>query len=111
MYRIAYHHEISKKEAIFQTVFWTQYATFMTLKPYTPEMLDDFALRMLDLAALLRAMASRSREHGIAGLTIHDKKAREWYTNLDRWARKSHAELEMRIIEARAERRAGSLPE
>jgi hypothetical protein len=83
----------------------------MTLKPYTPEMLDQFALELLDLAALLRDMANRSREHGIVGLAVHDKKAREWHANLQRWARKSNAELEMRIIEARAERRVMSMAE
>ena len=80
----------------------------MTLKPYSPEMLDHFALRLLDLAALVRQMANRSRQYGITDLEVHDKKANEWYHSLERWVRKSQAELEMKIIDARAGRRAES---
>lgn len=83
----------------------------MTLKPYNPDMLDQFALRLLDLAALLREMANRSREYQIEDFAVHDKKAREWYASLERWVRKSQAELELKIIDARASRRALSAPE
>jgi hypothetical protein len=83
----------------------------MTLKPYDAQMLDDLTLRLLDLAALLRRMATRSRENRINDLAIHDKKAREWIGNLERWARKSLADVEMRILEARASQRALSQPE
>ena len=82
----------------------------MTLKPYSPEMLDQFALRLLDLSALMREMANRSREYHITDFAVHDKKAREWYDNLERWVRRSQAELEMKIIDARAGRRALSAP-
>ena len=78
----------------------------MTLQPYDPDTLDQFALRLLDLAAIMREMANRSREREIEGFCVHDKKAREWFHNLERWVRKAQAELEMRIIEARARRRA-----
>ena len=83
----------------------------MTLKPYNAEMLDGFALRLLDLASILRQMASRSREHQIEDLAIHDKKAREWLGNLERWAQKSLADVELKILEARATQRALSHPE
>ena len=83
----------------------------MTLKPYDAHMLDDLALRLLDLAALLRRMALRSRENGVEDLAIHDKKAREWIGNLERWARKSLADVELRILEGRASQRALSHPE
>jgi len=78
----------------------------MTLQPYDPDTLDQFALRLLDLAAIMREMANRSRECEIEGFCVHDKKAREWSQNLERWVRKAQAELEMSIIEARARRRA-----
>ena len=78
----------------------------MTLKPYDPQMLDQLALRLLDLAAVLREMANRSREYQVEDFSLHDKKAREWYDNLERWVRKAQAELEMKIIETRATRRA-----
>ncbi len=83
----------------------------MTLKPYDAQMLDDLALRLLDLAALLRRMSSRSRENRIADLAIHDKKAQEWIGNLEHWARKSLADVEMQVIEARAAQRASSQPD
>ena len=83
----------------------------MTLKPYDPAMLDQFALRLLDLAALMRSMARSSREHQIHDFALHDKKANEWIANLERWAQRSQAELEMRLIEARAARRALSAGE
>ena len=81
----------------------------MTLKPYDPEMLDQFALRFLDLAASLREMAQISRKSQIEDFALHDKKARQWYTGLERWVRKSQAELEMKILDARASQRARSL--
>ena len=78
----------------------------MTLKPYSPEMLDQFALRLMDLACLLRGMANRCREYEITDFVAHEKKPIEWYHNLERWVRKCQTELEMRVIEARARRRA-----
>ena len=80
----------------------------MTLKPYDPQMLDQFALRFLDLAAVMREMARRSRDYQIDDFALHDKKVREWCSNMERWVRKSQAELEMKIIEARARQRATS---
>lgn len=80
----------------------------MTLQPYGPEELDQFALQMLDLASILREMANHSREHGITDLAVHDKKAQQWYANLDDWAHKTHADLEVRILQVRAKRRATS---
>jgi hypothetical protein len=79
----------------------------MTLKPYDPEMLDQLALRLLDVAAIMREMAEKSRRQAIQGLALHDKKAWEWIGNLERWAHKSQADLDVRIVEARASQRAG----
>jgi hypothetical protein len=80
----------------------------MTLNPYDASMLDQFALRLLDLAAVMRDMSRRSREQGIDDFALHDKKALEWIANLERWSRRSAADLEMRVIEARASQRAMS---
>ena len=87
----------------------TQARRSMTLKPYDPQMLDQFALEFLDLAAVMREMANRSREYGIEDFALHDKKAKEWLDGLARWVRKSQAELELRVLDARANRRAMSL--
>ena len=78
----------------------------MTLQPYTPEKLDLLALRLLDLAAMMRQMSNESREYQIEDLALHDKKAHEWCSNLERWAHKARAELQMKVIDARASRRA-----
>jgi hypothetical protein len=78
----------------------------MTLNAYDSARLDELSLRVLDLAALIRHMSHRSREYGIADFALHDKKALEWIANLERWGRKSAADLEMRVIDARASQRA-----
>ena len=77
----------------------------MTLQTYDPEELDQFALRLLDLVATVRQMANRSRERGIADLALHDKKALEWCGKLEQWARKTQADLEVRILQDKADRR------
>lgn len=83
----------------------------MTLQPYTPQKLDDLALRLLDLAGNVRQMASRQRERGIADLPLHDKKALEWCAKLEQWAHKTRADLEVRILQDKADRRARALPD
>ena len=77
----------------------------MTLQTYDPHQVDQLALRLLDLAAIVRQMANRSREHGIADFALHDKKALEWCGKLEQWAHKTQADLEVRILQDRAERR------
>ena len=77
----------------------------MTLQTYDPQELDRFALRLLDLAAIVRQMANRSREQDIADLALHDKKALEWCGKLEQWARKTQADLDVRILQDKAERR------
>lgn len=83
----------------------------MTLKPYSAEMLDQFALRLLDLAALMRGMAQKSRENEMNNFAVHDKKAREWIENIERWALRSQADLDLAVIEERATRRASGAVE
>jgi hypothetical protein len=78
----------------------------MTLQPYSPQKLDQLALHLLDLAAMMREMANRSREHEIADLALHDKKALEWCARLQNWAHKAQTEVELKIRRAKAQRRA-----
>ena len=80
----------------------------MTLKTYDPSQLDQFALRLLDMAAIMRRMANRSREHDVADFPLHDKKALEWCAKLEQWAHKTQADLEVKIIQDQAEHRGSS---
>lgn len=80
----------------------------MTLQTYDAEMLDRFALQLFDLASSVREMANLSREHAITDLPLHDKKAQEWCAKLQQWLHKSRAELDVRIRQLRAKRRAMS---
>jgi hypothetical protein len=75
----------------------------MTLQRYDPQKLDQFALRLMDLAAIIRQTANTSREHGLADVPLHDKKALEWCANLEQWAHKLRANQEIRILQRRAE--------
>jgi hypothetical protein len=77
----------------------------MTLQPYDPQKLDQLSLRLLDLAASVRQMAIRSREYGIADLALHDKKALEWCIKMEQWTHKTQADLEVRILQHKAELR------
>jgi hypothetical protein len=77
----------------------------MTLQTYDPEKLDRMALRLLDLASMVRQMANNSREYGIDDVALHDKKAMEWCAKLEQWAHKTQADLEVRILQDKAERR------
>lgn len=77
----------------------------MTLQTYDPQKLDQFALRLLDVATVVREMARNSREYGIADLALHDKKALEWCAKLEQWARRVQADLEVRILQDKAEQR------
>jgi hypothetical protein len=78
----------------------------MTLKAYSSEMLDKLALRLLDLAVIVRQMSASGRDNQIDGLTLHDKKALEWCDKLEGWARRAQADMEIKIHANRAVRRA-----
>ncbi len=69
----------------------------MTLEPYQPSELDDLALRLLDSATTARQMAERSREEGLDGFQINDKKAMEWLGRFEIWLRRASDELEVCI--------------
>lgn len=78
----------------------------MTREAYTPESLDELALRLLDLCARVRGMAQRGRAQQLPELPLHDKKALEWIERLEQWAHKAETDLELRLIRERGARRA-----
>ena len=81
----------------------------MTLEAYTPERLDELALRTLDVCSRLRIIARRSREAELATFALHDKKALEWLARLEEWAHKTEADLEVQVLKSRGQRKALSL--
>jgi hypothetical protein len=80
----------------------------MTLKRYNPNDLDAFSLRLLDLAAIFREMARRTRDEHLPPMPLNDKKAQEWCAKLEHWAVRAQAELDAKSRIHRAERRAQS---
>jgi hypothetical protein len=81
----------------------------MTLELYDADRLDQTALRILDIAAEIRRMAAVLRRDPQIELAMHDKKAAEWLTHLERWAAESQARLEMALIKRRGAMKAESL--
>ena len=67
----------------------------MTLEQYTPEKLDQLALRLLDLVSELRGIANGARQAGVDGLPVHDKKALLWIDNLEQWVVKTRISSEI----------------
>lgn len=78
----------------------------MTLAPFTPESLDQLALRMLDLAGTIRGMANASREHGLGSFSLHVNKVQEWMGRMEDWANDGSVKIETSIIKLRGARRA-----
>jgi hypothetical protein len=78
----------------------------MTLEAYSPERLDALALRVLDLCVHLRAAARTCREHDLAAVELHDRKALEWLEKLEQWAIGTEAELFRRAKIAQGARAA-----
>jgi hypothetical protein len=78
----------------------------MTLVPYDADRLDETSLRILDIAAKIRQMASLVRCEPGVELTIHEKKAAEWLAHLERWAAESQAKLELALVKKKGAKRA-----
>jgi hypothetical protein len=81
----------------------------MTLTPFTPETLDGLALRLLDLAAMLRDMANTTRDHDVSGFQLHVNKVNEWLAHLENWGHDGQAKLETLLIKQRGAQRAQNL--
>ncbi|RIK82704.1 MAG: hypothetical protein DCC68_05570 [Planctomycetota bacterium] len=67
----------------------------MTLIPYQADQFDRLALRFLDLAALFREIARRTRDERIEQVAVHDKKANEWIAKLEFWAEEARQRFEL----------------
>ena len=78
----------------------------MTLSAFPPESLDALALRVLDLAGVLRAMAKEARDHDLQGFQLNSKKAHEWLDQLEHWGAAAKGELQLELIREQGRRRA-----
>jgi hypothetical protein len=79
----------------------------MTRQSYSPDRLDQLALRVLDVSSRLRGMALRARNEPVDEFLLHDKKALEWLAHLEEWVQKSEADIELARLRQRGSRRAG----
>ena len=78
----------------------------MTLQIYTPDHLDQFALRLMDVCCRLREMAQLARDQSLADVQLNDKKALQWLDELEKWSQKSAADLQIAAVRQRGARRA-----
>ena len=81
----------------------------MTLESYSPDELDQLALRALDVCGRLRQLAQSSRAEDLTTITLHDKKALEWLSKLEEWVHKTEADLAVQVLKNRGRRKAMSL--
>jgi hypothetical protein len=85
-----------------QRPFWTEYALFLSTRQRL--VLCQWCFDMWHSRPWL-CNPSRTAEGGCATGGLHDKKAWQWCANLRQWAEKAQSELEVRILQSRAERR------
>ncbi len=78
----------------------------MTLKAYDADRLDQLALRMLDLCGRVRDMARHSRDEGITGLHLHDRKTLEHLDAIEQWLFKAEAEVHAAALRQRGQQAA-----
>jgi hypothetical protein len=83
----------------------------MTLTPFPPAMLDELALRLLDVAAAVRKMANSAREISRNDFQLHGNKAQEWLNNLELWASDGIVRMEQQALRERGARRGRALAE
>jgi hypothetical protein len=81
----------------------------MTLESYEPQEFDELALRLLDIASTLRRLAVRCRQEQLESMAVNDRKALEWLGNVEAWASKAEADLELAILKQRGAQRADEL--
>ncbi len=85
--------------------FWAQ----MTLESYSPDELDQLALRALDVCARLRQFAQTSRSEELGAVELHEKKALEWLGRLEEWLQKTEADLAVQTLKNRGRKKANAM--
>lgn len=69
----------------------------MTIKIYTPDKLDQLALRLFDVAADIRSMAKRLNQSELDDIPLNDKKAMLLLDEMEMWALKSKSKIEIHL--------------
>lgn len=75
----------------------------MTINAYSPERLEQLAMRFFDLAAQLRAIARQSRQQNLQNIPVHDRKAIQWCENLEIWVKKTELNFQIVVQKLKAE--------
>lgn len=75
----------------------------MTINAYSPDRLDQLALRFFDLAAHLRQIARQARQQEMPDIPIHDRKALQWCENLEVWVKRTDLNFRIALQELKAE--------
>jgi hypothetical protein len=78
----------------------------MTLEPYDSQELDRLALRLLDISGKIRSMSLVVSDAPHLAGGLHGRKARQWITQLERWAAESAARLEVALLLAKGQQAA-----
>jgi hypothetical protein len=81
-------------------------AKIMTLKPYTPDRLDQLALRLLDLASRVRDISRACRDEGLNQLELHDRKALEHLDRVEEWLYKAEADQKVASVKNQGKQHA-----
>lgn len=75
----------------------------MTIQSYTPDRLDQLAMRFFDLSAQLRSISRLARQQKLADIPVHDKKALQWCDNLEIWAKKTDMNFRIALQESKVD--------
>ncbi len=67
----------------------------MTIQLYNSEKLDQFALRLFDVAADVRCMAKQLNQCDIEGIPLNDKRFLLLLDEMEAWAIKSKSKIEI----------------
>ena len=70
----------------------------MTYNRYSPEQLDQFVLRIFDVAALLRDISQNAKRAKLDDIPMHDRKAALWCEQLEQWAAKTKITLDILLL-------------
>ncbi len=69
----------------------------MTIELYNAEKLDQFAMRLFDVAADVRAMARQLSQSEVEEIPLNDKRVQIHLDEIENWAIRSRSKLEIQL--------------